>query len=50
MFGASVNELGVVALLLLLVLLSPRAGAIGEAIGELFARRFMRPPDPPSAP
>lgn len=44
LLGASVNELGFVVLLSVLVILSSRAGWLGELIGEFIARRFMRPP------
>lgn len=37
MLGASVNELGLVALLASLVLLSGKISAIGEALGGLLA-------------
>jgi hypothetical protein len=37
MLGASLNEIGLVALLLVLVLLASKVGAIGEAIGGFFA-------------
>lgn len=37
MLGASLNEIGLVALLLSLVLLAGKVSAIGEAIGGLFA-------------
>ena len=38
MLGASLNEIGLVALLVALVLLAARVSAIGEAIGGFFAR------------
>jgi len=37
MLGASLNELGVVALFVAVVLLASKVGKIGEAVGRLFA-------------
>jgi hypothetical protein len=37
MLGASLNEVGFVALLLALVLIASKVAAIGEAIGGFFA-------------
>ena len=36
MLGASLNEIGLVALLLALVVIASKVGAIGEAIGGFF--------------
>jgi hypothetical protein len=49
MLGAQLNEIGVVALFLVMVLLSSKVGKIGEAVGGLFERRETdrkKPGDP----
>jgi hypothetical protein len=49
MLGAQLNEIGVVALFLVMVLLSSKVGKIGEAVGGLFERRETdgkKPRDP----
>ena len=44
MFGASPGELGFVALLVVIVLLSQVAPRVGEAIGARFERNPASPP------
>lgn len=39
MLGASLNELGVVALFVAVVLLASKVGKIGEAVGRLFDKK-----------
>ena len=39
MLGASSNELLLVALLLLVVMVAPKVGRVGEAVGGLFAAK-----------
>jgi hypothetical protein len=49
MLGAQLNEIGVVALFLVMVLLSSKVGKIGEAVGGLFERQESdrkKPGDP----
>lgn len=48
MLGASLNEIGLVALLLGLVLIASKVALIGEAIGGFFAGSSgaADPPDP----
>lgn len=48
MLGASLNEIGLVAIFLSLVLLAPKVGKIGEAIGGFFGR--SAPPGPADPP
>lgn len=56
MLGASTNEILLVVLLVLVVVLAPKVGRIGEAVGGLF-RSEVRPEvtpkpgaDPPEGP
>jgi Sec-independent protein translocase protein TatA len=46
MLGASLNELGLVALLVALVLLAAKVSAIGEAIGGFLAGARSNPANP----
>jgi Flp pilus assembly pilin Flp len=52
MLGASLNEIGLVALLLALVLMASKVSAIGEAIGGFFAgsSKAEDPPRPSARP
>lgn len=47
MLGASLNEVGLVALFVALVLLASKAGKVGEAVGRMFDREDEAPPPPP---
>lgn len=46
MLGAQLNEIGLVALFLVMVLLSSKVGKIGEVLGGLFERQKPDREDP----